>query len=421
MRNGRGLYGYLDGFAPNEPSTLFGLGRNGSRFGQFDVLALGSVGEVDLGQYGVIIAPMALYLPHDAQLALHNFVMGGGLLLADAGIAMYQAEGVVTSVPEVMKEVLGLHYGIDEDLWSETPPGELDIGKAVFGAPVPQDEMPEQVARAYNQELMRLAQTVEESLGWPEIADYLGVEFLSTEAPKVRVKSLGQGTAVYIPTFLYQDWETSDPYFVELHARILGHGSDVEVTEPEGVWPGISVGVYADWSVGLASPNGAATALNLYGAGNQVYQVPGGAMRLANPEQGDWVELLFPGAWVSVATPVPIYVWPAAEEAVATVAVVRYDADRIELLVHGVGARATVRGGAVEVRGGARTPLEIEVQDGGYRVRRGSVHRVAVTEGATGRRGWEQEVMPNPDTGSLVIQGDFAWSRVIIEPAPEEG
>jgi len=414
------LYGYLDGFAPNEPSTVFALGRNGSRFGQFDVLALGSVGEADLGQYGVIIAPMALYLPQDAQLALHNFVMSGGLLVADAGIAMYQAEGVVTSLPDVMKQVLGLRYGVDEALWSATPPGEVQIGE-VGGEGTPLSEIPEEAGLAYNQDLMTLAQTVEEVMDRPKIADYLGVEFLSDEAPELRVNALGQGYAVYAPRFLYEDWNASDPYFVEFHARVLAHGTDLEVIEPEGVWPGVSVGVYADWSVGLASPEGLATALALYGAGNQVYQVPAGTMRLANPEEGDWVELLFPGAPLSVATPLPIYVWPAGEEAVATVSVVRYDADGIELLVHGTGAQATVQQGAVDVRGGVRTPLEIEVQDGSYPVRSGSVHRVVVTEGATGRRGWEQEVMPNPETGSLVIQGNFAWSRVIIEPAPEQG
>ncbi|UCC67469.1 MAG: beta-galactosidase [Armatimonadota bacterium] len=418
MRNGQGLYGYLDGFAPNEPGAIFGLARDGTRFGQFDVLALESLTGAGLNHYGVIIAPMALYLPEEAQLALHNFVMAGGVLVADAGIAMYQADGIVTSVPDVMNQLLGLRFGVDEAAWSATPEGEVQVGEVWGGEGTPLSEMPEEAGLAYNEDLIRLAQSMEEVLDRPTIADYLGVEFLSDEAPELRVNPLGQGYAVYSPGFLYEDRDSSDPYFVELHARVLANEADLEVTEPQGLWPGVSVGVYADWSVGLASPDGAATALNLYGAGNQVYRVPEGAMRLGNPDEGDWVELLFPGASLSVATPLPIYVWTSEEEAAATVSVVRYDADRIELLVHGNGAQAMVRRGAVEVRGGLRTAVGIEIRDGTYRVPRGSLHRVTVTDGPSDRRGWEQEMMPNPDTGGLVIQEGFAWSRVVIERAP---
>jgi len=415
MRDGEGLYGYLDGFAPNE-SAILGAARNGSRFGQFDVLGLSSFGEADLGQYGVIIAPMALYLPQDAQLALHNYVMAGGTLVADAGVGMYQADGIVTSVPEVMRQVLGVRSGAAEDMWSAAPPGEVQVG-GVGDVGVPLTEMPEGGRITGNQDLERLADIVDEVLDRPVVADYLGTEFLSDGAPKLRVNALGRGYAVYAPWFMYQEWDSSDPYFVEFHARVLSSGSDLEVTEPAGLWPDVSAAVYADWTVGLASPDGVPAAVAVYGAGNQVFGVPAGAMRLGNPAEGDWVELLFPGARLSVAKPIPIYVWTVDEEAVVTVSVKEYSATRVELLVHGTGARATVEEDGVALGGGVRTAAEIDVRDGTYRVAPGSVHNLVVREGASGRVAWEQEVMPDAETGALVIQGMFAGARVIIERA----
>lgn len=187
------------------------------------------------------------------------------------------------------------------------------------------------------------------------------------------------------------------------------------MTEPDELWPGVSAGVYADWSVGLASPDGVPTAVAVYGAGNQVFGVPAGAMRLGNPAEGDWVELLFPGARLSVAKPLPIHVWTVDEEAVVTVSVREYSTTRVELLVSGTGANATVGEAGVAVGGGVRTAAEIDVRDGTYRVAPGSVHTVVVREGTSDRISWQQEVMPDAETGALVIQGTFVGARVVIE------
>ena len=421
MRDGRGLYGYLDGFAPKEPSALFAIGRNGSRYGQFDVLSLDSVTEVSLSQYGVIIAPMAMYLPLEAQQALHNYVMGGGTLMADAGIGMYQGAGVVTSLPVTMRETFGMRSDLAvAEAWSAPTGGELQMGEAGgFGTPL--TEAPQASGLAYNEDLGRLSAIVDQVLGRPQVAEYLGMGFLADDAPRVQVNALGRGYAVYLPMFLYQDLEASNPYFVELHARVLRQGANLEVLEPQGVWPGVSAGMYRGWSVGLASPYGAAASVAVYGGGNQVYAVPAGGMRLGTPGEGDWVELLFPGALVAVAEPVPIYVRPVEAGQVATVSVVAYDADRIELMVHGTGAQARAERGGIAVSGGTRTAVAIEVADGSYGIARGSIHRVVVTEGARERVIWEQEMMPDPETGTLVIQGLFGWARVTVEPAEGQG
>jgi len=396
------------------------VGRNGSRYGQFDVLALDSLSRADLSQYGVIIAPMALYLPQGAQLALHNYVMTGGVLVADAGVGMYQAEGAVTSLPDVLKHVFGLRYGPGEEAWSAAAtPGQVQVGD-VGEVPTLLYETPRELQRARDDDLAKLAQTLDEVLDRPMLADYLGMEFLSADAPGFRVNKLGRGYGIYAPRFLYEDWNALDPYFIQFHARVLANGSDLAVLEPAGLWPGVSVGAYSGWSVGFASPDGMPASVALYGGGNQVYHVASGAMRVGNPADGDWVELLFPGSPLSVATPLPVYAGTAQQGGVAAVSVVRYDSERIELAIHGNGAQVTAENGGIVVRGGVHTAVEVVVRDGRYPVGPGSLHRVSVTEGGAGGRDWEQEIMPNPETGVLVIQGRFASSRLIIEPAPEE-
>jgi len=70
----------------------------------------------------------------------------------------------------------------------------------------------------------------------------------------------------------------------------------------------------------------------------------------------------------------------------------------------------------VEFVGGVSTTVEIEVKGGRYRVAPGSSHRVVVGQGAQGRWASEQEMMPNPETGSLVIRDTFPSARIMLTP-----
>jgi len=430
LRNGRGLYGYLDGMVPNEPTTLFGVARFGTRYGVLDVLTLDSFEYVDLSQYGAIIAPMALYLPQDAQLTLQNYVIHGGSLVVDLGAGMYQAEGVVTSMPAMLRDMLGMRYADVTDAQRQElqaqfygPPG-VGIGPEVEVGDVYDPAEPTQVVpigpgttgEEIDPALVRFVQGLEEFLTRPDVSEFLGDSFLGEAGAGLRVRGMGGGFSVYAPTPLYESWDASDPAFNEFHARILSRGSDLEVVEPTGIWPGVTVTAYPDWSVCVSSPNGAPTSVLVYDGGNQVYAVPGGAVRLGNPEEENRLELLFPGASLAVARPLPIYVYPAGEGAVASVSVLRYDREGVELMVHGTGAQPRVGAEGVEFVGGVSTPVEIEVKGGRYRVASGSTHRVVVEQGAGGRWASEQEMMPNPETGSLVIRDTFPSARIIVTP-----
>jgi len=170
----------------------------------------------------------------------------------------------------------------------------------------------------------------------------------------------------------------------------------------------------------VASPYGVPASVLARRGGNQVYWVPSGAVRLYSAATGDRVELLFPGWPLARAVTVPIYVWPLEEEGVAAVSVVRYDREGIELVLNGTGNAARVWEGEVEMVGGDATPVQIEVKNGAYRVSPDSVHRVVVQQGPTGRMSREWEVMPDPDTGALVIEDTIGQTRIIIEPVEDE-
>lgn len=422
MRNGRGLYGYLDGVGPNTPTNLFAVGRNGSRFGQFDVLSQETLDEVDLSQYGAIIAPMALDLPDRAQLALHTFALRGGIVVADAGVGMYQAEGVLTSMPPLLREMMGLQYvDLAAELGYGTAEQQTGVQVGEVWDPATGGEIaqvvPGQGDRRVDPGLARFVQQLQEFLTRPDVARALGDDVLGGVGEGLRVNRLGNGFAIYAPTFLYETWLPADAGFHEFHARILSRGSELEVVDPSGVWPGVAAALQRGWGVALASPEGRASSVVVYGVGNQLYQVPSGAMRVEDPSGDGRGELLFPGAFAAVAEAIPISVTPAGEGMTATVAVSKYGRDGVELTINGSGASARVGGDGIEVVGGTTTGLEVVVEDGPYSVSPGSLHRVTVSYGPTFRRTVEQEMMPDRDTGALVIRDAFAQGRITIEPA----
>jgi len=354
------------------------------------VLSLDRASEVDLNAYGVIIAPTALYLPEDIQVALHAFVLRGGALVTDAGIGMYQAEGTVTSVPEVMRDLLGIRYvGVKQPRPSQYPAGGTVFSPGLTpGTGISIPIGPGDVASPIDPALEELAALIEEVMGEPDVAKYLGQSFTGENSPRLRVRGLGRGFAVYAPTFLYQNWSPNDPYFAEFHARVLANERDLEVVTPSGLWPGVAVAGYSDGSIAVASPAGVAASVIAYGAANRVYAVPGGAVRVANPDEDARIEFLFPGEALSVARPLPVWVGTTEVGAVATVSVSWYGADRVELVVNGTGASATIGRLGMDIRGGARTWMQIVVQDGSYPVKAGSVHRVTLTEATRRQRQW---------------------------------
>ncbi len=419
MMTGEGLYGYLDGVTPNSPTGLFRVARTGTRFGLLDILRSEALPLADLSQYGTLIAPMVFYLPDEAQQTLHSYVLAGGALLVDAGIGMYQAEGTTTSMPETMRATLNLRYldlvGVREGEFETY----VEYGE-VYDPAVPTETTPlapgQQEGEVFDPALTRFVQALELFMTRADVAEFLGDNFVGEAGEGLSVSGLGKGFTVYAPEFLYQVWDSTTPHFDEFHDRILSHDVDLEVIVPEGTWPGVAATFNDDWSIGVASPYGAPTSVLAHGAGNQAYIVPRGAMRLGSAAEEDRVELLFPGDPLARAFPIPVRVLPLEDGGVATLSVERYDRDGIELLVHGTWAGVRVRDGRVEIFGGEGTPVDIEVGNWNGRMSANSVYRVTIQQGPTGRFTRERELMPNPDTGSLVIRDTITQARITIEP-----
>jgi len=405
MRYGKSLYGYLDGVTEKEPTELFFTVKNGTRYGLMDVLSVDQLGQVDTKQYGAVIAPMAFYLPDDAQAALHQFALLGGALVADAGLGMYQAKGVVDSLPEIMLTTFGLR----EPTATPLPPPQSQPGVTYQGVTTPTPIGPNGFAA--DVELEGLLQEIMGILEKPDVEKYLGQEFGGKDGPTLRVRGLGKGFTVYAPAFLYQQWNSEREDFADFHDRILSWGRDVNVIEPDALWPAVTAASYTNKLVAVAAPNNNVTAVDLYFVKNELYYVPGGLVKLWGTETGSSVELLFPGAPLAAAQALPITVTPALAAMVA-VAVRQYDEQGIELLINGDGATVGLFGGQVQARGGDYTPLEIVIRDGTFHVASGQSYHVVIQD--DGRTVAEYEAMPNPETGAIVIAGRYRGARIAI-------
>jgi hypothetical protein len=416
QRNGRGLYGYIDGLTPSEPTNLFAVARMGTRYGQVDVLSRESLTTADLRQYGVIFAPMAFYLPEDAQVALHGFVLRGGAAIVDAGVGMYQGDGTLDSIPPVLMEMLGMRYSEEagknqpSELGSPGQPGQE--GQPGVAYPVG----PGEAGLTIDPDVAKFADILSQFLSRPDVRKYLGAEFVGENGPGFRVRGLGRGYAVYAPTFLYETWAPTDAYFNDFHDRMLSWQYDLRLVQPDALWPNLGIAYYANGTVGVVSPDGSPAVVDVYGTKNRLYSVLLGAERLPNPEEQNRAELLFPGEALALARPLPIYIRTFEQGAVVTVTVVKYDAQGIELLINGTGSSANVTRNGVSVTGGAATNVEIEIHNGTYALARGSTHHVVLETGPRNRR-TEEDMMPNAETGLLVMQASITTGRITITPA----
>ncbi len=87
----RSLYGFAPGLGYYSPGLLMFYLRNGTRYGQIDYLAAGDLPQVlPATRYRTVILPAVFDLPAPAQMALLSFVDGGGTILGDLGIGMFQ-------------------------------------------------------------------------------------------------------------------------------------------------------------------------------------------------------------------------------------------------------------------------------------------------------------------------------------------
>ena len=415
MRYGKSLYGYLDGLTEKEPTELFFTVKNGSRYGLMDVLSLETLREVNLKQYGAIFAPMAFYLPDEAQAALNQYALLGGALVADAGIGMYQARGRVDLLPEIMLTTFGLREGE-----VDSAPPELTAAGVTFRNVLPPTPIRPGVPPGLEaeRELEQLLQEIEKILYQPDVEKYLGQEFGGPDGPTLRVRGLGKGFTVYAPAFLYQQWDSERADFADFHNRILSWAHDVSVVQPDFLWPPVSASSCSNKSVLVAAPGNHAAVVDLYFVRNQLYLVPGGVTKLWNTATGSSVELLFPGAPLAAATALPITVTPSEEGATVVVAVRQYKAEGIELWINGDGASVGPYGGEVQARGGVYTPVELVIRDGEFRLQPGESYHVVIQDNA--RVQADYQAMPNPETGAIVIAGQFRGARITITPAEAE-
>ena len=375
--------------------------------------------KADLRQYGVLFAPMAFYLPEPVQIRLNQFALEGARSVADAGIGMYQAEGRVNSVPPVVRDTFGLRdaelakIGGGQGTGSPNQPG-TPISGPTIGTPGPGRRADQPMTREEQVEAI-LAEIPELSDGSALVARF-GASLSGPEGATFHVRDVGRGFTVFAPTFLYQNWGRGADDFVTFHDRLFSLARDLQVVDPQGLWPPLAVSSASNQSVVAVAPEGTPAAVDVYFARDQLYRVPGGAQRVRNPQDGG-LQLYFPGAAISVAQPIPIRVTPSAEGSDLVVSVAQYDAAKVVLNIFGAESTVDVPKGVLTVRGGRYTPGEIVLRNGDFRIVAGVTYHVVVAE--NGKVQADYATMPNRETGTITISGTFRYSRITVEPAEE--
>ncbi len=402
MAMGHSLYGYLEGLTEFEPSALFAMVRNGSRYGLMDVLSLDSLGQADLDQYGALIVPMAFFLPDKAQATLNQFALMGGLLVADAGAGMYQANGTVGAIPEILRET----FGLPEEAETEAPTKSAEERAAAGRNADLGRAQAEQDQEAMIRQLYSLLEA-------PDVSKTLGIDFGGKDTPGLRARKLGKGMVVYAPAFLYQQWRADRADFAQFHERVLGWRSDVRVTQPDQLWPSVEASASADGTVTVVTPGGLPAAVRRYGDIGRLFLVPNGAVRVWEAA-AEPTELLFPGDPIATAEPLAMTLRPQDDGTSGTVLVLGYDANKVELEIHGTGAEANAPQGQVVLSKGNLAAMTLTLEDGAFPIRPGTSYRVVIED--RGRQTQDYQLMPDPEQKTLTVRNQFRSAHVTITP-----
>lgn len=423
-------YGFLPSWSPTEPSVLFFVFRRGCAWGNADFLTPDDVPVADLDRYGVIFAPHALSVADPAQQALEDWVLGGGVLVADVGLGMYQSGGW-QGIPSPLSTVMGigrLHLGrMVVGTWQVTRPHPLlpglrpgaravgvsdrppritvtpsvSVSAGPRGAPGQdagtgnKSTSPEPSAEPYRPPpLPATAFRPTAIKSWAtyarQPADVTAVAIADTQpvpGAKARVvagifaHSYGEGGGVFASFRLWGRWLPDDPLFAVFHDTLCRRNASYGLVGK--FWPDQFEIVPERNGVAIVARAAGVVEVSALRAEDAVYA---GAYCLASAEyrlpdgrrSGD-VSLLVevPAAGLVRVRKLPVHVRPYERSCLSRMEL--YGPRAVELVLYGDGA--LMRGGAgqtVKVLRAKPVPVRVVVSDGVYKVKPGSRHVITI-------------------------------------------
>lgn len=334
----RGLYGYLPGNLFLGPSALLFTLRQGSCYGQLDLLAPDDLPRVALDQYGVILLPSVLDLPEASQEALRQYVEGGGIALADLGLGTLQATGDNYSLPLRMSQLFGVttvpaivDVHLNLEVYREHPrfpsllqgmrTTGLDNGYQITRAA--------QAVPSMGTDLLFQAVT-----GRPGIIHPTPRPYKPLDAHPMRgvfIRPVGQGFALYTPVPLYAWWAPGCMLFEEWHRDLLSRGAEVMLQQPFDFIPArAEIAAYEDGSVAVWTKDRFIPVAQVHNPQRRIYLTAGGRCRIGP----DGTELSFTTPGYHLVEPLTAFVYPVdftvsvtATQATAKGLVLELDAD----------------------------------------------------------------------------------------------
>lgn len=266
----RGLYGFGEEMIEDEPTALVAALRWGSAFGSVDFLSADDLGGAYslarngvLRNYSTVFLPQAMSVSIEMAQELANYVSGGGVIVADLGLAATQNGGHASGLPAEMSALFGVVPTKLQTVAFNLTPGEvhpllptwstqasmragtLTSGDgpqgAAFAGPVALgDLMPGTVPLA-------LAFQMPERLPGKNPRDPRD-DVTRIQSGWLTLRPYGNGFALFAPFRLWSSWHSGQMGFDGFHGDLLARGATLA-----------HVGVQSLTSQPLGTPQGTTT------------------------------------------------------------------------------------------------------------------------------------------------------------------
>lgn len=424
------LYGYLTDRAEGEPGTLLAMFAHGTRYGQLDVLALDDLTDVQLDRYGCLLMPQPYRLPADVQAAMDEYILKGGVVVADCGAGMYESGSWLELTPRVASM-----FGIAKVLTVSNSFGNrTGAANARIAAGFP--EFPSLTPGARTTGSARALNEQAAFTGWHStvalsdagralaIIDTVYDERLGMGASGIVARRRGLGLGVYGTVRLWDAWSPEDPVFQAFHNDLLRRRARVQLLQArELVPPGAAIGQRGEtvWVHNL-SPEQRVCNVLVSDAQSRAYfgaVAEASAERLSPEGTRTGAEILTmsldPGR-LAEAAPLPLTVEPLADTTL--VLPVAYGPNLVEFEVAGKGASVRPDAqGLLKIRAVGRSEARITLGSGTYRVAAGSRHRVTIRHPQELEEERRMILSADPQ-GRLQFLARIRHSVVTIKPAP---
>jgi hypothetical protein len=398
--DGRGLYGFLKTPLINQPSDLFFALRLGSIYGGVDYLSVEDLDKVNIFRYKVILAPSAFLIPSSAEELLQSFILTGGILVADIGFGCYEG-GTLASVNKFVRN----NFGLDGFF-------TITKGRGNFRVNIEHPLFP---LLKKNKESDGNAKgfAVDGCIGFV----YVGkkTDILATlgalvgaggrmAVAGILIKKVGLGWGIYATFPLWRNWLPYNKLFNEFHQAIFGWGADSYLLD--SLFPTTGRIMLLKEGVALLNLTPQKNALIYITPYEQFFPTC-----VTAPFEETLKEIIVPLNECELrilSNPVPLQVQPSD----LTVHIESYSTDKVVLKVLGKGGQILLSNDKTNTIPMFTTPGTIILGSGEYKIEKGSLHKITITNCQTGeKKSW----MAKADEGYIKIEWSFHSEKIEIE------